>query len=550
MSRFLAIDADAGGLFVASASVRSGGVHLEQALAVPDDVPSNLTIANAATLGTRLKGLLKEAGIAAAPVLICFGRDRVIVKDIRFPPVAPHEEAAVVRFQAQKDLADAADDVVMDYFTTPGAPGEVQRRATVVFVRKELHAAAQELCASAGLKLAAVSARPYASLAAARRAIATNAAAPPDDPLGPIAVLSLWGTGGEFAVGQGGQTLFSRTLPPMALGSEAALLGDVKRSLASFNGQAVGKPVQAVYLAEGDGAGTSWIGRLQAGLGVPVHALDPLAGSKAAESIPPELHGRFVGPVGLLATRTGSSEKLGINFQAPRSPRSAPNKNRRRLVLAGALAGVLLAFAGVFLYLQLQSAEKEGVRLAQEQSELEDRKKGQEVETKRVDAAQQFVKREVPWIDLYYDLNSQFPTLDKFRLQDFTGSVVVQAAAKPGTAAAKAAPTAPGAKPGEKPIATLHMMVLAEDATLPAKLADILNREKPGYANVRYTTGGLAGTGTKVSQFTLNADVYPRRPEDFKRRLDAPPKTALKPDKPEESPIDVFDIGDLPGGGP
>ena len=59
MSRFLAIDADAGGLFVAAGSVRGGGVHIERTLAVSDEVPSNLTAANASALGNRLKALLK-----------------------------------------------------------------------------------------------------------------------------------------------------------------------------------------------------------------------------------------------------------------------------------------------------------------------------------------------------------------------------------------------------------------------------------------------------------------------------------------------------------
>ena len=556
MSRFLAIDADAGGLFVASASVRGGGVHLEQALGVLDEAAPNLTAANALHLGAKLKSLLKEAGISPAPVLMCFGRDRVIVKDVKFPPVAAGEEAAVVRFQAQKDLADAAGDVVMDYFTTPGASGEVQRRATAVFIRKELYAAAEEFCEAAGLKLAAVSARPFASLAAARRAIATGATVPPEDPQAPIAVLGIWGTGGEFAVGLGTQTLYSRTISPMSLSGETALLGEIKRSLASFDSQSPGKPVRALYLAEGDATGTSWIGRLQATLDIPVHPLDPLAGSKVTENIPPELHGRFIGPVGLLATKI-SGEGLNVNFVSPRSPRSAPNKYRRRLMLAGALAALLFVCTSVFLYVKLLDAEKAGVMLAQEKIELEDKKKGQDLDNKRVDAAQKFVAREVPWIDIYYDLNHQFPNIDKLRLQDFDGKVPIPTAAKPGVPTAKPTPVTGaaakrGIKTGDKPIATITLMILGEDSTLPAQLTDILNKE-PGYDNARYTSGGLApGSGSKLLQFTINADVYPRKPEDFKRKLAPPPPPAkLLPVAPKvEDPAELFDpFGGLPGGG-
>ena len=551
MSRFLAIDADAGGLFVATGTIRGGGVQLERAFAVLDEVPANLSAANATALGSRLKLLLKEAKIAPAPVLLCFGRDRVIIKDVKFPPVAPNEEAAIVRFQAQKDLADSADDVVMDYFTLPNAPGEIQHRATVVFLRRELYAAAQEFCTAAGLKLAAVTARPFATIATARRAIATGATLPPDDPAAPIAVLSLWGTGGEFAVGQGNQTLFSRTISSATLGNDAMFLGEVKRSLASFNSQTPGKPVQVLYLAEGNAAEASWIDRLQTSLGLPVHPLDPLAGSKGVEGVPVELHGRFLGPVGMLATKT-TGEKLGINFQAPRAPRSAPDKTKRRLMAFGALAAVLLACTAGFLYLQLKKAERDGVQLAQDKTDLEERAKGQIVETKRADAAAQFVSRQVPWLDIYYDLNSQFPTLDRLRLLEFEGKVVALTPVKVGAVAPKPPVVVASAtsrlriKPGEKPIGKITLTMLGEDTALPEKLKDTLNKEPAGYANAQYTGGALVGgSGSKVSQFTINADLYPRRPAEFTRKLAAPPApkpTVIAP-KEEEPVFDPFSGG-------
>ena len=54
MSRYLAIDADAGGLFAAAASVR-GAVQIEEVFGSVDDAPEPLTAANADALGTRRK---------------------------------------------------------------------------------------------------------------------------------------------------------------------------------------------------------------------------------------------------------------------------------------------------------------------------------------------------------------------------------------------------------------------------------------------------------------------------------------------------------------
>ena len=68
---------------------------------------------------------LKKAGISAAPVLASIGRERVILKEIRHPPVPTKEEPALVRFQTAKELSESPDDVIIDYtpLSDPAAPG-------------------------------------------------------------------------------------------------------------------------------------------------------------------------------------------------------------------------------------------------------------------------------------------------------------------------------------------------------------------------------------------------------------------------------------------
>jgi hypothetical protein len=98
--RFLAIDADAGGLFVAAAAVRGGQLKLEQTLAAGDDDARPLSPATAKALGERLRDLLKQARVAPAPVFVCIGRDKIVLKEIRHPRTRPEEEPAILRFQA------------------------------------------------------------------------------------------------------------------------------------------------------------------------------------------------------------------------------------------------------------------------------------------------------------------------------------------------------------------------------------------------------------------------------------------------------------------
>ena len=110
MARHLAIDWDYQQLRVVAATVRGSELRLEQAAVWEEEQSPN--IAEAAALGQRLRERLKSAGLAPAPVLVCVGRDRVILREVRYPSVAAAEEPAVIRFQVLKELTDSAADVI------------------------------------------------------------------------------------------------------------------------------------------------------------------------------------------------------------------------------------------------------------------------------------------------------------------------------------------------------------------------------------------------------------------------------------------------------
>lgn len=522
MSKYLAIDLDPQGLFVVSGSARGGAAAVEHALAwVAGDEhgPPPLTAATAKAIGEGLRDRLKAAGIPAAPVLVGIGRDKVILKDVKFPPVPPAEEPALVRFQALKELTESPDEVILDYLPLADAGADGERRATVVAVRKDVFAAVQAMCAAAGLRLAGVTPRPFAVAAGLARAVAGGTAHRPG-PDEAVAALTLGTQGGEFTVVRGGEVAFTRSIPAPVLANEALLVGEVRRNLTVYAGVT---PIRAIYLAEAEDLLGGWAGRLRAGLAVPVHAFDPVAG--AAEAVPDKLRGRFAGAAGLLAGK--AADALPVNFVSPRQPRAEANPLRRQLALAAVVATLVLGAGAVFGYLELEKADAKLAALQDEKADLEKKFAGQEADRKRLEAVDQWAGREVNYLDELYDMADRLdrvqPAGNRLRVAEFKGTP------QPIDKAGK--------QDGQ---AKLDVTVGAKDPDGVSAVVTAVNRDSPVkgkyYSNTQMfgqaTTGAAAASGFG-QVFTLTTRVYHRPPADFVRAavfVPPPrPKTAASP---------------------
>ncbi|MFO0851446.1 MAG: hypothetical protein U0871_23240 [Gemmataceae bacterium] len=531
MARFLAIDADAGGLFVAAGTAHRGGLAVEQAVGWADD-PVPLGPANAAAVGAKLKDLLRQAGVKPAPVLLCVGRDRIILKDVKHPPVPPQEEPAVVRFQAVRELPEAAEDVVMDYVPLPTPTAAGDKRATAVFVRKEVLTAARLLCEAAGLKLAGLTPRPFALLAGLRQAVAGAV----DTTAGPVAVVAVWEGGGEFTVARGDEVTFTRPVSLAATESDTTLAQEVRRNLTVYAGQHPAAPVTAVYVAEPVatvGAG-SLADRLTDKLPVPVRSYDPLAGAPAADLIPASLHSRFAAPVGLLAAKA-ATDALPINFVTVRQPRAERTGVSPRLLLA-ALAGLLLVgMCGVLAYLEVDKADQRLAALRASKASLDGDLDRQALDVKRLAAADEFANREVVVLDELYDLSAAVPDVGKMTVTEFDLTALAPAKkdTKPGTPGQQ-----PVAKKDQKPepIAAIRIVYRTQDAPLAQRLID--KYKTKGYVEVGQKVGGAGGSEAKGQVNTLTVKVLRRPPADYTRQL---PPSVAPPARPAAPPIPADD---------
>jgi Tfp pilus assembly PilM family ATPase len=381
MARFLALDGDSNRFQLLSANVKGDSVRLERSLIWDEDQPIGKN--NAEAIGERLRAKLKEAGIAPAPLLVCLGRDRIIVKDIKIPKVPPHEEPAIVRFQALKELTEGGDDAVIDYVPVHSAAAE--RRVQIMAVRKDVIAAYKKLAEVAGLKLATISPRPFAILAGLNQAIAAGRVPPPGAANAAMAVLVRGDKWGEFSIVHHGEMTLSRSISGPPLNNDAALLGEIRRNLAVHANQNPEFPVRALYLAEPDTPG-GLRERLQDSLAIPVHAFEPAVGVP----VPDGPAGGLAGPAGLFALK-GSGD-LQINFIQPRQPK--PPKDSFKKVLAIAAFKISVKKSKIA---ELQKQVTGTQKLLRES----------EPDSKRIKALQEWDQTDVNWLDELYDMTAR-----------------------------------------------------------------------------------------------------------------------------------------------
>lgn len=501
MARFLAIDWDLNQLHVAAANVSGGSVRILGA-GVASDCGS-FNPGEAGALGARLREVLQEHKISPAPVLAALGRDRVIVKEVRYPAVPAHEEPAVVRFQAVKELSHSADEVVIDYLPVGEASPTGERRAFVLIVRREVIGAYQELCKAAGLKLAAVTPRVFGLVACLERVAGTTVLTPRPEPAdAAVAVIAVAESWSEFCVARNGKLLMARTLT-----AGPALVGEVRRNLAVHAGQNPAFPIRAIYVA-GGAENAALREKLRSTLEVPVHLLDPFAGSERPGLPAPERRGGFAPLVGLLQLRA-QSRTLPVNLVEPKQPRPPEDPNKRKALLAALLVASLLVAAGALGWLRLSSLEREVRVQAAANGDLDRLKATLEEDARRARAIKEWHDSSIVWLDEVYDLTHRFPDPDtsRVRLSQLTADVVDRG---------------PGAK--EKKVARMSLKGVTGDDHKPVDhLVSRLVQDghyHPDPKKIERNSGPDARLGF-TQMFTIQRiDVTKRLPKDYVLKMD------------------------------
>jgi hypothetical protein len=430
----------------------------------------------------------------------------------------------------------------MDYEPLGFAP-DGQRRAQVLFVRKEFLLGLQALCEAAGLKLAGVSPRPFASLAALATAIQQGIVPAPAEGNPRLAVAAISPRGGEFTIQQGRELTFCRSVLPFQ--QDQTLLAELKRNLTIYANQPNGGPLDTLYIPEAGRSGTRLADRLQDHLPVMVESFNLWQGTEFAEKIPVAWQGSFTTLAGLLELKR-HNETLPINFSVPRQPRTDQGKKPFFALLGGLLVLSLLLGLGGLGYFLVSQAESEFRAAQSEQAELDNQLKRYEPDMKRLEAIDEFHSRDVVWLDELYDLADRIPSVQNVKVVEFEGlaiplpkpvrragvsSTPTAGAGTPPALAGSTTATAarPGAapKPPAVPIAKLRVLVRSAKPDDVQQFTDAMKTDK-FYLNIqRKLQSDASGKGQVLT--TVTADLTRRTPKDYNRALrvtpPAPPTT-------------------------
>jgi hypothetical protein len=346
-------------------------------------------------------------------------------------------------------------------------------------------------------------------------------------------------------------------MSPMAVQSETALVGEIKRTLTAFAAANPNTPLGTIYLVEGQSGGGTWGARLQQQLSVPVVQLDPLQLVNQASNLPEAMNGRFLSPVGLLAARADGP--FPVNFVTPRQPKNETPKSARMLVLAGFVLLFFVAGAALALFFMNQQADASIAAIKRDRLRIQAETETESVNTLRRNALEKFQNSGVSWLDVFYDITSVAPDVDKLRITSFVAEQKIEtvtakptlartatatkpgaAAAKPATGSSKTAAAVPLKKNETVIKNTLTMTILSANDQLPQSIYNLFVDEKEFYSSPSTKTAVVSKTGTMTNEArstTVSVDVLKRDPKKYARKLNAkfpvlPPTPS--PDNPSQ----------------
>ncbi len=384
----------------------------------PNDAEGTIPLNGDAAQG--LNRAIEELGLRKSDVTIVASREMVEVRTISIPRMDNTDLPDVIRFQAQRQLANMGDNWALDYVMLPEEPGQEMLTALVGAVAPTVLHEMEAACNQAGVQLTHVALRP---LEIARFANASGKLA-----LGEASMLiCLSAHDVDLLILNRGSVVQIRgtKLPSEASLQRQALNGELRRSLMAVSSQLAGKQLTSALLVATPELATGVQTQIAEVLGCQVKVVDPT--DFLASNLPQRTQlahtsaNRLAGLAGVM-NFAAADQKSRIDFKDPKK-RPPPKSKTTTYLLAGA-AAAMLALGGIYWWSSTNRALDEDLAMYKDQ--IESQKGLRESAEKRVadlEEVKKFLDASPNWLDELTYIAEKIPAAEKVMFENPVFSV-------------------------------------------------------------------------------------------------------------------------------
>jgi Tfp pilus assembly PilM family ATPase len=404
MPQLLALEWNGREIRIAMASGRDRQVVIEHAFSVPWNAEGNDLDKPEQRIAEQITKELSARGISCKDVLVAVGRTSIELRPLQLPPAPEADLPDMVQFQAAREFNELNDQWRLDFVPIDEAP-DGTRTVLAAAIAPAMIQQIETVCQKAELNIRRLLLRPCE--AAALLVAGSKAVAPEQLQL----LVDLLADEADLTAVINGKAVFLRTTrfsgdpPPVA-----ALLAEIRLTMAAVQNQVSDRKVESIVLCGGDAMHTDLARRIETELGMSVQLFDPFGAvelSPALKKALPPHSGRYAPLLGILMAEFRQTSHA-IDFLHPRRRPEAPSR-RKRWIIAGAAVGCLALAYLIYARIDNILLDNEVDALRAKSVRLSDDIKATKKTSDNSREIAKWADGEVVWLDQLYSLTQSFP---------------------------------------------------------------------------------------------------------------------------------------------
>ncbi len=436
MSKHIIIDWQRSGLFVAMGTRRGNTVSIDTLVTTGGGEGGN---GSSTAISTQLFALAKQLDLNKAEATLIAPREILEFRTLTVPRAEPDEIPDMVRFQAQRQMANIGDTWPLDYMLLPDKPGQDGISALAATISPAHMAELEATCSDLGIQLTRVLPRP---IEIARWGVAAGGLASTEVSV----IIALSSTHADILIVSRGTLIQIRStrLPEDSSAMPNVLVAEIRRSMLAAASDLNSQSINKVLLIAAPELAERVESVIAQATSASVAMVDPASTLPASL---PERHelallsaNRLAAIAGVLYTPAPEKSEV---IDLKNCKRREPKKSRsREYTYAGIGVGVL-ALLGYFWWWSAHASLDLAIKSSRD---LEKQKKQETEDAKKLikqgDDVNKFLAGSINWLDELTYLSEHLPPSEELMLYnpsfellpDNTGVITVGVDAKNATA--------------------------------------------------------------------------------------------------------------------